>query len=77
MHLLCVTKQLVFVCNLQLKTLMIKKKRKRNTALFLLDGLINGGGLYPGGLITGIIYSFEKGWAYIRGEGLKTGGGAL
>ena len=31
-------------------------------------------GLYAGGLISGIIYSFENGWAYIRG-GLKTGGG--
>ena len=29
-------------------------------------------GLYPGGLISGIIYSFENGWAYIRG-GLKVG----
>ena len=64
MHLLCVAKQLVYVCNFQLKTLMFKKKRKRNTALFLVDGLINGGGL-----ISGIIYSFEKGWAYILGEG--------
>ena len=26
------------------------------------------------GLISGIIYSFENGWAYIR-VGLKTGGG--
>ena len=33
-----------------------------------------GGGLYPGGLISGIIYSFENAWAYIR-VGLKTGGG--
>ena len=43
---------------------------------FTVDGLINGGGgggLYPGGLISGIIYSFENGWTYIRG-GLKTGG---
>ena len=30
--------------------------------------------LYPGGLISEIIYSFENGWAYIGG-GLKTGGG--
>ena len=30
-----------------------------------------GGGLYPGGFISGIIYSFENGWAYIRG-GLKS-----
>ena len=27
------------------------------------------GGLYPGGLISGIIYSLANGWAYIRGEG--------
>ena len=26
-----------------------------------------GGGLYPGGLISGIIYSLANGWAYIRG----------
>ena len=31
-------------------------------------------GFYPGGLKSGIIYSFENGWAYIRG-GLKRGGG--
>ena len=36
-----------------------------------MDGLINGDGLYPDGLI--IIYSLANGWAYIRG-GLKTGG---
>ena len=33
-------------------------------------------GLYPGGLISAIIYSLANGWVYIRG-GLKTGGGAL
>ena len=34
---------------------------------FTVEGLINGGrDLYPGGLIPGIIYSFENGWAYIR-----------
>ena len=44
---------------------------------FTVDVLINGGGggLYPGGLISGITYSFENGWAYICG-GLKTGGRA-
>ena len=31
-------------------------------------------GLYLGGLISRIIYSFENRWAYIRG-GLKPGGG--
>ena len=43
---------------------------------FTIDGLISagGGGLYPGGLISGIIYSFENRWAYIWG--LKTGGEA-
>ena len=38
---------------------------------------LSTGGLYPGELISGIIYSFENGWAYIRGglkpEGLKSG----
>ena len=35
---------------------------------YTVDGLIKGGGgLYPGGLISRIIYSFENGWAYIRG----------
>ena len=30
--------------------------------------------VYLGGLISGIIYSFENGWAYIRGGGgLKSG----
>ena len=33
-----------------------------------VDGLINGGGgLYPGGLVSGIIYSLANGWAYNRG----------
>ena len=36
---------------------------------FTVDGLINGW------LISGKIYSFENGWAYIRGGGLKPGGG--
>ena len=40
---------------------------------FTVGALINGGGgLYPGGLISGIIYSFQNGWAYIQG-GLKVG----
>ena len=26
-------------------------------------------GLYPGGLVSGMIYSFENGWAYIWGGG--------
>ena len=44
---------------------------------FIVDGLINGGvgwGLYPGGLISRIIYSSENELAYIR-RGLKPGGG--
>ena len=40
------------------------KMQKEHT--FTVDGLISGG------LISGIIYSFENGWAYIRGK-LKTG----
>ena len=31
------------------------------------------GGLYPGGLICEITYSFENIWAYIQGGGLKSG----
>ena len=53
----------------------LKKRQKGHT--YTLDGLIRGGGeggLYPGGLISGIIYSLANGWAYIRG-GLKTWGG--
>ena len=36
---------------------------------YTVDGLINGGGrglLYPGGLISGIVYSLPNGWAYIQ-----------
>ena len=29
--------------------------------------------LYPGGLISGIIYSLANRWAYVRGGGLKVG----
>ena len=37
-------------------------------------GLLTGGGEGAYGLISGIIYSFENGWAYIRGgRGLKVG----
>ena len=36
---------------------------------FIIDGLINRGGL----ISRIILYSFENGWAYIRG-GLKTRG---
>ena len=46
-------------------TLMFKRK-----STYRVDGLINGGGgggLNPGGLISGIIYSLANGWAYIRG----------
>ena len=46
-----------------------------------MDGLTTGGGgggLYPGGLISGIIYSFNSAskWMglYISGGGIKTGG---
>ena len=47
---------------------MFKKKRKRNT-------LLQEMGLYPGGLISGIIYSFENGSGLISGWG--GGGGGL
>ena len=44
----------------------LKKMQKEHT--YTLDGLINrGGGLYPGGLISGIIYSLANGWPYIWG----------
>ena len=46
-----------------------KETQKKHT--YTVDGLINGV-LYPGGLISGIIYSLANGWAYIRG-GLKVG----
>ena len=52
---------------------MFKKKCKRNVHFYSRWAYKRGGGLYPGGLISGIIYSFENGWAYIRG-GLKPGG---
>ena len=38
---------------------------------------MNEGGLYPGGFITGIIYSLANGWTWFffwGGGGLKTGG---
>ena len=47
-----------------------KETQKEHT--YTVAGLINGGeggGLYPGGFISGIIYSLENGWAYIRGWG--------
>ena len=37
---------------------------------YTVDGFIGravGGALFPGGLISGIIYSLANGWAYIRG----------
>ena len=65
----------------------ITQKERKHT----VDGLINGiglisgcayirVGLYPGALISEIIFSLKKGWAYIRGGlisddgGLKNGG---
>ena len=61
-----------YVCNFRFKSLIFKKKCK-NEYTYTVVGLINGGGgLYPGGLISGIIYSLANGLAYIRG--LKTGG---
>ena len=59
----------LFVCNFQLKTLMFIKTQKIHT--FTVDGLINRG---VGGLISGIIYSFESGWVIsLGGGGLKVG----
>ena len=60
---MCVTKQLVCLYNFQLRTLTFKNEETQKEHNFTVDGLINGGGrLYPGGLIFGIIYSFENGW---------------
>ena len=52
---------------------MFKKKCKRNTLIpYKIDGLVNQGwALYPGGLITGTIYSLTNGWAYIWGGKLE------
>ena len=41
-HLLCVTKELVYVCNFQLKTLMFLKKETQKEHTFTVDGLISG-----------------------------------
>ena len=44
-------------------------------SICLFDGLINvggGGGLYPGGLMSGIIYLLASEWAYIQ-RALKVG----
>ena len=46
------------------------RRNARGTHLYSKQG----GGLYPGGLISRIIYLLANGWAYIRG-GLKLGGG--
>ena len=48
------------------------KKNAKGTVDELVNGR-EGGGSYPGGLISEIIYSFANEWAYIRG-GLKPGG---
>ena len=45
----------------------VKKLEALKFLICLFDGLIKGGGgLYPGGLISGIIYLLANGWAYIR-----------
>ena len=58
----------------------LKRNAKEHT--YTVDGLINGGGLYPGWLISAINYSLANGWVYTRsypgglktrGEGLKSG----
>ena len=36
-----------------------------------------GGRLYPGGFVSGIIYSLANGWVYIRGFKTKGEGGGL
>ena len=54
--------------------MFIKKCKKEYT--YTLDGLISRGGrLYPGGFVSGIIYSLANGWVYIRGFKTKGEGG--
>ena len=62
---------------------LFRKTQKEHayTVAGLTNGWRGGGGgggrvLYPGGLISGIIYSLTNGWAYIwgKGGGLKTRG---
>ena len=56
--------------------MFIKKCKKEYT--YTLDGLISRGGrLYPGGFVSGIIYSLANGWVYIRGFKTKGEGGGL
>ena len=54
------------------------KKRNAKGTHFIYSGWAykRGGGLHPGGLVSGIIYSLANGWAYIRGD-LKPGGGGF
>ena len=52
----------------------VKKLEALMFSICLFDGLINGGGggLYPGGLMSGIIYLLANEWAYIQ-RALKEG----
>ena len=43
------------------------KRIAKETHLYSRWLITGGNGLYPGGLISGIIYSLANGWAYIRG----------
>ena len=84
MHLLCVITNGEFISKTSIKptyetgttgTEQIESQTELQALTFsicLFEGLINGGGLYPGGLISRIIYSLANGWTYIRG-GLKVG----
>ena len=49
------------------------KRNAKGTHLYSRWAYKREWGLYPGGLISGIIYLLTNGWAYIRG-GHKTGG---
>ena len=48
------------------------KRNAKGTHLYSSWACKRGGGLHPGGLISGIIYSLANGWDYIRG-GFKVG----
>ena len=40
------------------------QKEYTHTVDGLINGGLGGGGLYPGWLVSGIIYSLANGWAY-------------
>ena len=74
---MCVTTDGEFTSKTSIKpTYATVQKETQKEHTYTVDGLVNEGDLYPGELISGIIYSFANGWAYFRG-GLKPGGGFI